>query len=44
MNGHTATKPNDFNNEVALTDTILVTERSTTYELPDDGFNRNRNI
>ena len=25
MNRHTATKPNDFKNEVELTDTILVT-------------------
>ena len=25
MNWHTATKPNDFNDEVELTDTILVT-------------------
>jgi len=27
-----------------LTDTILVTLRSTIYVLPDDGLNRNRNM
>ena len=44
MNWHTATKPNDFNNEVVLTDTILVTQRSKMYEFSDDGFNGNRNM
>jgi hypothetical protein len=41
LGARTATKLDDFNNKVELTDTILVTQQSKTYEFPDDGFNGN---